>query len=314
MVLHGTYVRAYMYAQIYSSLCGRQVLMRVRVSSQSDPALMCIIPVQRDGKGQWWSFVFGMVTVLGVVLCCITSAHAVPGVTEVYALLPGPRITQWRYPRQPRLQGRGLGMAAEWELATPSNGRHPWGRGDLTPGSRDGTRRGAATESAFDEDSIKRMRIKEIKTELKRRGLPCDDCFEKQDLVDRLLSAVQQTAAPTDSARAAPAAAPEEPIAVPMQVLLDSRQFPTPDPDPYILFGVDAAFPASPLNATLPLLVDTGATWSVLNQDAAQQFGAMPTGASGTIAASFGAGGLEGQQVSLGRMTIADQVPSIPAA
>jgi len=151
---------------------------------------------------------------------------------------------------------------------------------------------------ATDLEAIKRMRIKDIKAELQKRGVGCDDCFEKGDLVARLVDALQRP--PADSG-----------IVLPMPRVLGQAGVMGPDvavDDAAEYFIFTARFPKSVQpEEEAELLIDTAATVSLISPAAAALFGGRRTGYTASGTSAGGEAATAGYQVSLGPITIADQ-------
>eukprot|EP00667_Euglena_gracilis_P004787 EG_transcript_4818 len=150
-------------------------------------------------------------------------------------------------------------------------------------------------ERGLDLESIERMRIKEIKEELKRLNVGCDDCFEKKDLVQRLYSVTKDENI-------------GEGIVLRMPGVRPQRGFMGPDvkverETVYFLF--DASFPKSPNPTEVSqFIVDTAATLSLITPEGAALYGALQTGYTASGTSAGGEAVTAGYQVSLGSITV----------
>ena len=107
-----------------------------------------------------------------------------PGQQQRYVVLPGYRVAP---------------LVHSFNVPTPRpvpqmSANDVFGRPQPAEALRSGfgRRHVRAFAGAMDLETIQKMRIKEIKAELKSRGVGCEDCFEKTDLVNRLFEVSQQ--------------------------------------------------------------------------------------------------------------------------
>ena len=121
------------------------------------------------------------------------------------------------------------------------------------------------------------MPIRELKADLQRRGVPCEDCFEKTDLVDRFLSASPHPGAVVS--RDQRLSALVDVNAGSGSVLQIFRFHASWSVSKGLLIVHNLLFPESARpHEPIPLILDTGADACVVSPEVAHKFGAKPTG------------------------------------
>eukprot|EP00668_Euglena_longa_P001343 GGOE01001593.1.p1 GENE.GGOE01001593.1~~GGOE01001593.1.p1 ORF type:complete len:462 (-),score=100.87 GGOE01001593.1:344-1729(-) len=230
--------------------------------------------------------------ILGVValalLWCISlvSSHR-PVVPTRFVLLPGLRPVPLLHPAPPGVLPRHfprLDAAVAWGRQRFELRSGGGVEGDVGPGR--------------ELEAIHRMHIRAMKEELQLWNVGCDDCLEKSDLAQRLLSVVQQANRDGGILLQMPVVCGQSGCMGPNLTADEGNQY----------FTFDVQFPrsANPMH-TAQLVVDTAATVSLISPEASHLYGGRPTGNTASGTAAGGDAATAGYQVSLGPIVVDDR-------